>query len=143
MADRNQTCQRGKDGKRKHKMSWKEDGRNKYMTETIKEILIVLPLLFLLACTFLLGRITAPETWVYPHMASSTIMSTHTIFIAEEYERCKELRGVFFANVGFPQFFVNALNQMESNYGTMSCTKTYTEGNKEITETLFTYTFEE
>ena len=55
----------------------------------------------------------------------------------EEKKKCDKWNGDFYFD---SRWEIYPLNE-EGNYGKIKCNKTYTEGNKEITETLFDYQF--
>ena len=99
--------------------------------------------LFILCLSlFFLGRWTAPDTTKKVVVASITSTSsaltiTNYVYILAERKECDEWGGIF--SVGWELTKdVGLTFQKEEN---ISCTKSYTEGNKEIKETLFNYEF--
>lgn len=101
---------------------------------TLIELLVVIAIIGILFSVVRTAMLTQEEI---PVEIPSQIIEKE-ISILKEQKECKEWGGEFYFDDGKNYGWRNP----EEAKMEFSCTKTYTEGNKEITETLFDYKFE-
>lgn len=92
---------------------------------------------------FIIGRSTKDET---PEIISPTTevicKNFKTVYILEEAKNCREFGGQLRVNFFDVLFVQNGMEDKEfDSLKKLTCTKNYTEENREIKETLFEYNF--
>lgn len=97
----------------------------------MKKTTIVLVLLLILLGFYKLGYDSGYEEGII----TRPVVSIKYISALEEAKRCDEWGGKFYLSSRWGIYPISD----KGNWATLKCTKTYTEGNKEINEKLFDY----